>query len=188
MKHFNILFSVLLALLSCGGVRAQELSVSTNVLGYAELGTMSMEASWGFARHWSANLGFRYNPFTFPGREGVADTMQARQRTVALGGRYWPWHIHSGWWLAGKAQYQEFNRGGLTEAETSEGDRVGGGLTGGYTYMLSPRFNIEVGAGLWTGYERYTTYACPECGRIVEQGERTFVLPNDFLLGLVYVF
>ena len=179
---------LLAALVCCGTLSSQELSVSTNVLGLAELGTMNMEASWGFSRHWSANLGVRYNPFTFPGREGVADQMQARQRTVALGGRYWPWHIHSGWWLAGKAQYQEYNRGGLTEAETSEGDRIGGGLTGGYTYMLSPRFNLEVGAGVWAGYETYTTYACPECGRITGSGGRTFVLPNDFLLGLVYVF
>ena len=185
MKRFYLL--LLLPFLCCR-IYAQELSVSTNVLGYAELGTMNLEASWGFSRHWTANLGLRYNPFTFTGREGVADQMQARQRTVALGGRYWPWHIHSGWWLAGKAQYQEFNRGGLTEAETSEGDRVGGGLTAGYTYMLTPSFNLEVGAGVWTGYERYTTYACPECGRIVGEGTRRFVLPNDFLLGLVYVF
>ena len=179
---------ILLPLLFCGRAGAQELSLSTNVLGLAELGTMNMEASWGFARHWSANLGVRYNPFTFPGREGVADTMQARQRTVAFGGRYWPWHIHSGWWLAGKAQYQEYNFGGILEAETSEGDRLGGGLTGGYTYMLSPRFNLELGAGIWAGFERFTTYACPECGRVVDRGERTFVLPNELLLGLVYVF
>ena len=119
MKHFIIL--IVLPLLLCGRTYAQEMSVSTNVLGYVNLGTMNVEASWGFARHWTANLGLRYNPFTFPGREGVADQMQARQRTVAVGGRYSPWHIHSGWWLAGKAQYQEYNRGGLTEAETSEG-------------------------------------------------------------------
>ena len=95
---------------------------------------------------------------------------------------------HIGTAFSGKAQYQEYNRGGLTEAETSEGDRIGGSLGGGYTYMLSPSLNLEIGAGVWAGYERYTTYACPECGRVVGQGERNFVLPNDFLLGLVYVF
>ena len=171
-----------------GVASAQEMSVSTNVLGYAELGTMSLETSWGFARHWTANAGLRYNPFTFPGREGIADSMQFRQRAAALGARYWPWHIYSGWWLAGKAQWQEYNRGGLTEAVTYEGDRVGGGISGGYTYMLSPHFNFEVGAGLWAGYEFYTQYACPTCGRIVDSGEKAFVLPNEVILGLVYVF
>ena len=187
MKHLKIIL-LLAALACCGRSFAQEMSLSTNVLGYANLGTMNMEASWGFSMHWSANVGLRYNPFSFPGREGVADRMQARQRTVAVGGRFWPWHIHSGWWLAGKAQFQEYNIGGLTDAETSEGDRVGGGLTGGYTYMISPSFNIEVGAGVWAGYERYTTYACPECGRVTGSGDRPFVLPNELLLGLVYVF
>ena len=110
MRYFKIISVLLAALLGCSMGHAQELSLSTNVLGYAELGPMNMEASWGFDRHWSANLGLRYNPFTFPGREGIADRMQARQRTLALGGRYWPWHIHSGWWLAGKAQYQEYNK------------------------------------------------------------------------------
>ena len=188
MKHLKPILLIAAAMLCCGRSLAQEMSLSTNVLGLANLGTMNMEASWGFSRHWTANVGVRYNPFTFPGREGIADTMQARQRTLAVGGRFWPWHIHSGWWLAGKAQYQEYNMGGLLEAETSEGDRIGGGLTGGYTYMLSPRFNLEVGAGVWAGYERYTTYACPECGRILGRGDRPFVLPNEILLGLVYVF
>lgn len=167
---------------------AQEVSVSTNMMDYLNLGTLNMEASLGVSRHWSLNMGLRYNPFTFSGREGVADTMQSRQRALALGCRYWPWHIMSGWWVAGKAQYQEFNIGGLTEAETREGDRVGAGLTGGYTYMISPHLNIEAGAGLWAGHEIYTVYACPECGRKVDSGEKTFLLADDILLGLVYVF
>ena len=187
MKNFKYVIILLSALLSAEA-RAQEVSVSSNVLDYLNLGTMNMEASLGVSRHWTVNSGLRYNPFTFPGREGVADQMQYRQRMIFLGCRYWPWHIMSGWWLAGKVQYQEFNIGGLTEAETREGDRIGSGLTGGYTYMISPHFNIEAGAGLWAGHETYTVYACPECGRKVDSGEKTFFLANDILLGLVYVF
>lgn len=187
MKNFKYVI-ILLSVFVASGAGAQEISVSTNTLGYLNLGTINMEASLGVARHWTLNLDLKYNPFTFPGREGVADQMQSRQRTVAIGGRFWPWHILSGWWLAGKAQYQEFNVGGLTEAETREGDRIGGGLTGGYTYMISPHFNIEAGAGFWAGHEVFTVYACPECGRKVDSGEKTFILANDLILGLVYVF
>lgn len=187
MKNFSYVIVLLSSMLTVGS-RAQEVSVAANVLDALNLGTMNVEATMGMSRHWSASLGLRYNPFTFPGREGVADTMQSRQRTAALGVRYWPWHILSGWWLAGKVQYQEYNVGGLTEAETNEGERVGAGLTGGYTYMISPHFNVEAGAGFWSGHDRFTTYACPECGRKLDSGEKTFFLANDIILGLVYVF
>ena len=178
----------LMAMGAEGSLKAQDLALSTNMLSYLNLGTMSGNVSWGFSRHLSAEAAFRYNPFVFKGREGVADQMQSKQRTASLGMRFWPWHIHSGWWLDGKAQYQEFNIGGLTEAMTREGDRVGVGLTAGYTYMLSPHLNIEAGLGMWAGREWFTIYECPVCGKITDNGKKTFFLPDDILLGLVYVF
>lgn len=165
---------------------AQELALSTNVLGYADFGTMNVEASYALSQHWSATAGVGYNPFSFTGKDG--GQMQSRRQEYSLGARFWPWHIFSGWWLAGKMQYQEYNRGGIRSPETSEGDRVGAGLSAGYTYMLGAHFNVEMGIGLWGGYDRYTTYDCPVCGKVVASGGRSFVLPNDFLLSLIYVF
>ena len=164
---------------------AQKVAVSTNVIGYLNLGTMNIEASYALAQHWSVNAGAKYNPFVFGDEDAV---VQSKQRLYALGTRYWPWHIYSGWWLAGKVQYQEFNQGSSTAAYTSEGDRFGSGLTGGYSYMLNPHLNVEFGIGVWAGYEDYVRYACPRCGRILEQGSRFFVLPNDVLLTFAYIF
>ena len=166
---------------------AQQASVSTNLVGLANWGTLNCEASWAVARRWSLTAGLRYNPFTFQG--GVDDgTRQFRQRTVAVGTRFWPWHIYSGWWLSAKAQYQEYNIGGFVTPETQEGDRVGAALGGGYTYMLSPHFNLEAGVGVWAGQDWFTLYACPTCGRTLNKGNRTFVMLNEVLLGLTYVF
>ena len=166
---------------------AQQAAVSTNLAGLANWGTLNCEASWAPARHWSVTAGLRYNPFSFPG--GADDgARQFRQRTFALGTRYWPWHIYSGWWLSAKAQVQEYNVGGFVSPETQEGDRFGGALGGGYTYMLGPHFNLEAGAGVWAGHDRYTLYACPTCGRTLDRGNRTFLMLNEVLLGLTYVF
>ena len=44
---------------------AQKVSLSTNLLDYAALGTMNVDVSYAFSRHWSATAGVRYNPFTF---------------------------------------------------------------------------------------------------------------------------
>ena len=102
--------------------------------------------------------------------------------------RFWPWHVFSGWWIGGKVQYQEYNRGGIRSAVTDEGDRYGAGLSAGFTYMLHPHLNVSLGAGVWGGLQRYTVYSCPVCGITQESGEKTFILPNDLALSLSYVF
>lgn len=178
---------ILLFLLTGVKSGAQELSLSTNVMSYLDFGTLNMEASYGLSRHWSVNAGLKYNPFSFTSPK-TDDIMQHRQQSIALGARYWPWHIFSGWWLAGKMQYQEYNSGGIVSKKTSEGDRFGGGLTGGYTYMLNTHLNLEFGLGLWSGYEIYTNYACPVCGAVVDSGKRVFLSPSDIILSLSYVF
>ncbi len=165
---------------------AQEFSVSTNLADYADLGTLNLEASYGIARHWSLVAGVKYNPFTF--NPDSDDTAQKRQRSVSGGARFWPWHIFSGWWLYGAVRYQEYNEGGLSSPLTSEGDRFGGSLGIGYTYMLSPKLNIDIGAGVWSGYDIYKTYSCPTCGRKIDEGRKYFILPSDIMLALSYIF
>ncbi len=184
MKRIGIIIlTVLLARTAVAS--AQEWSVSTNVAGLAELGTFNIEASYGVQQHWSVNAGARYNPFTFQSSRGQ---FQTKQRTISVGSRWWPWHIWSGWWVAAKTQYQEYNFGGIVSDRTEEGDKVGVSLGAGYTYMLHPHLNIEFGLAGWTGYKWYTVYACPRCGAITDSGAKAFVLPDEIILSLSYVF
>ena len=81
-----------------------------------------------------------------------------------------------------------FNTGGIVSSKTREGNRAGGGITAGYTYMLNPRFNLELGVGGWMGKEWFTVYDCPVCGEILEKGEKFFILPNDIIIGVSYIF
>lgn len=176
------------ALLSASGlVHARKFSVSTNVLGYAQLGTMNVDVSYALSRRWSLTAGARYNPFTFHGGD-ASRQFQLRQQSYALGARLWPWHIWSGWWFSAKVRYQEYNMGGIVSRETSEGDRVGMGLYSGYTLMLSRHFNMEFGLGLWGGLDVYRKYSCPSCGLTVDEGKKGFLLPDDIMVSLVYVF
>ena len=167
----------------CG--RAQDFSLSTNVVDYANMATVNLQLGMGISRHWSVDAGVKYNPFSF----GKDEAMKLhRQKLYSAGMRFWPWHIFSGWWLGGKLQYQEFNTGGITSVVTSQGDRYGGSLSGGYTYMISPHLNVEVGVGFWSGYEVFTSYACQKCGRIVDSGQKFFIKPNDLMLSLSFIF
>ena len=174
------IWKILLALAASAAfslnVSAQKFSISTDLLGYARLGTMNLDASYALARRWSLTAGVRYNPFTF--RKGDPDRQfQYRQQSCSVGMRLWPWHAWSGWWFAGKLRYQEYNYGGLISEKTEEGDRFGAGLYSGYTHMLSPHF-----------ISSYRQYSCPVCGLTVEKGEKFFLLPDDVMISLVYVF
>ena len=165
---------------------AQDWALSTNIVEYVNLGTLNAEAHYAFDRHWNVSAGVRYNPFEFSfGEEGGA---RNKQQSYALGLRFWPWHIYSGWWLSGKVQYQEYNAGGLFSKETREGDRFGTGFTGGYTHMLTKWLNLEFGLGFWTGYDDYTEYACPVCGVVTDKGKKFFVLPDDVIIALSFIF
>ena len=185
MRRLVILLASVLIHSAC--IHAQKFSVSTDLLGYASLGTMNIDASYALSRRWSMVAGVRYNPFTFTDPDGKGE-YRLRQQSYSIGARLWPWHTWSGWWFASKLRYQEYNMGGISSKETEEGDRIGAGIYSGYTHMLSPHLNLEFGLGLWTGYDRYVRYSCPTCGYTVQDGERIFLLPDDVMLSLVYVF
>lgn len=166
---------------------AQKVSISTNIIGYASLGTLNAEASYSVSRRWSIVAGAKYNPFTF--RKGDTENQfQLRQQSYSLGVRMWPWHTLSGWWFSSKLRYQEYNFGGLVSRQTQEGDRVGLGFYAGYTHMLSSHMNIEFGLGFWTGADMYKRYSCTTCGITVADGTKAFILPDDLAVSLVYVF
>ncbi len=186
-KHLCLLVAMLCipAMLNC--VMANRFGISTNLLDYARLGTLNLDASYAATRHWSLTASARYNPFTFR-EDDPSRQFQYRQQSYAVGARWWMWHTWSGWWLGGKTRYQEYNAGGLGTRETEEGDRVGAGLYVGYTHMLAPHLNMEFGLGFWGGMAWYSRYACPKCGVLLEQGHEYFMRPDDFMISIVYVF
>lgn len=176
---------LLLLLMAAVPAAAQRWALATNVLDYANFGTLNAEGSMAVGRHWSATAVAKYNPFHYT-RKG--EPLNARQQLYGAGLRFWPWHVYSGWWAGMRLQYQEYNRGGITSPATDEGDRLGLGLSGGYSYVLHPHLNLDVGLGIWGGYDRYVVYSCPVCGLTEKSGERMFLLPTDWILSLTYVF
>ena len=187
MRLYLKLIVAVCLLVSCRQACAQTFSISTDLLGYARLGTMNLDASYAVSRRWSVVAGVRYNPFTF--REGDAQRQfQSRQQSYSVGMRMWPWHTWSGWWFAGKFRYQEYNEGGILSRKTEEGDRFGAGLYAGYTHMLSAHFNLEFGMGLWAGLAAYRQYSCPVCGLTLSSGNKFFFRPDDFVISIAYVF
>lgn len=167
--------------------QAQNWSMSVNLPGYLYLGTLNVEGSFAVSQHISIHAGVKYNPWSF-NTNTPEKMMQAKQQTFRGGLRFWPWNIYSGWWISGRIQYQEYNRGGILSPETEEGDAFGLGLSAGHTFMLHKNLNLELGLGFWGGHTVYTSYSCPRCGRITDSGRKWFILPDDLIVSLAWIF
>ena len=150
------------------------------------LGTLNLDGQVSFWRHWSVMLGARYNNWTW--RALTDMQFEHRQQTYYVGVRWWPWYSYSGWFVGTKFQYQEYNRGGIFKKETEEGDALGLSIGGGYNIHIFDWLNLELGAYLWAGGTKYVTYACPHCGKRIDEGKKVFYLPDEARIAFQFIF
>lgn len=198
---FILLLTVLLSL-AVPGAQAQQLrdpsygpeelehqarlAFSQNLADYLSLGTLNADLQYSIHRRWTLEAGAKYNNWTWRHRQ--EEQFEARQQAYYVGVRWWPWYTYSGWWVGTKMQYREYNRGGLFRPEAEEGDAFGAGASGGYSVHVNPWLNVDFGIGFWGGVTKYVTYACPYCGRRVDEGTKFFLLPDEVRIALELIF
>ena len=190
-----VLFSSLVVLFSFQNkAEAQRFSIGTNGIDWFSLGTMNVEAGVAVAQKWSLHVGAELNPWTWRG--GNAETplaerqqkqLQARQMSFWGGVRFWPWHVYSGWWAGVDGRYSVYNVGGIFSRDTEEGKAYGGGIYGGYSIMINEWLNLDLGVGAFGGWKTYTSYACPVCGVITDEGGKMFIVP-DARVAIQFIF
>ena len=185
MKRY-ILLTIIAALAAAVPARAQRFSIGTNGLDWLALGTINAEAGVAVAQHWSVHAGAEVNPWTFA-KNNEEKQFQNRHITYWAGVKYWPWYCYSGWWWGGDLRYDVYNQGGIFTRKTEEGDAYGLGAYGGYSIMINSWLNLDLGFGIYSGWKRYTQYACPRCGVILDQGGKVFFHP-DARVALQLVF
>ena len=162
------------------------LALSQNLADYLFLGTLNADLQYSVHRAWTLQAGAKYNNWTW--RHRMDTQFESRQQCYYVGARWWPWYTYSGWWLGGRLQYREYNRGGLFSRETEEGDAFGIGASGGYSVHVNRWLNVDFGLGLWGGMTKYVTYACPYCGKRLDEGTKAFFLPDEARIALEFVF
>lgn len=182
----GILSLILFIIGSCATLSAQRLTVATNLVGYANFGTINGEIGLGISQHFSLYAQAKFNPFIY--KEGSDAQFHNKQLSLSAGCRYWFWHTWAGWFLMGQAGYSKYNTGGILSDESLVGDAYGVTLGGGYALMLTKRLNIDFGLGIMGGITDYTRYSCPKCGKLEERDKRLFVAPNNILIQLSYMF
>ena len=128
IKRFVTIICLLLAVAS--SVDAQErrtktVALSTDIVDWANLGTVNLEAGVGFSRHMSVTAGAKYNPWSFKTQK-VGLQLYNKQTTAYAGLRYWPWYVFSGWWIGAQTQYTQYAETGIWRHALDTGSAVGG--------------------------------------------------------------
>ena len=162
------------------------LAIATNVADYLYLLTPNIDVQYSAGRCVTAEAGAKYNNWSFRG--ATPQEVKNRQQTYYLGARWWPWYSFSGWWLGACVQFQEYDRGGVFRQDSEAGNAFGLNLGAGYSLQIAKWLNIDLGVGFWGGRTNYTLYECPYCGKVVEEGSKAFVLPNEARLALQFIF
>ena len=68
-----------------------------------------------------------------------------------------------------------------------EGYFWGGGLSAGYQWVLSNRFNIEASLGIGYVHARYDKYKCTTCGQKLGKGDADYIGPTRAAISIIYM-
>lgn len=189
MKHSYIFGLATILLLAATDAKAQDVTLKTNLLGWATTSiNAGVEVSAG-TRH-TAQVFFAINPWTYSGGKRL------RYWAVEPEWRWWTCQKFGGSFFGVHALGGEYNVRNIDmpfgilpktkDGRHYEGWYIGAGLTYGYQWLLSRHWNLEASVGVGYAYSPYKLYG--RCDKCLEKDHRNYVGPTKAALSLVYTF
>lgn len=163
-------------------------AIKTNLL-YDLTTTMNLGVEFRTAPKYTLDITANYNPWSF------SQNKQFKHLLIQPEFRYWTCEAFNGHFFGLHAMYGRFNIGGRlpyfpfnrTEGERHQGNLFGAGISYGYQWYLSPRWNLEATFGLGYQHLNYTTYECGTCGKELHQNNKNYFGPTKAGISLIYV-
>lgn len=148
---------------------------------------------WKMNRHYSAALSAAYNPFRFTTYEDAkGNTVNPKLHHWLTAGeiRYWFCETFLGWNVGINIFGGEYNATGLKFMNFLKDGRykgwgAGAGLTAGYQFPISVRWNLDFSAGLGYIYSRYTKYDCYACGDEQGKYKKNYLGPTKAAVSII---
>jgi len=139
MKSKLILFALLAVLWGIPHrAAAQIFAVRANALA-ALTGTVDLGAEVSVADKWTVEVSGYWNPVR-------TASLSTRFHAVQAGGRYWLYESFVGHFVGAQLSYVGYDLG--TRTRRYDGRAYGVGVSYGYSWMLSKRWNVAVEAGI----------------------------------------
>lgn len=189
-KFSHRFIPVILALtVSLPGIFAQKAAIKNNLL-YDATATPNLALEMALSRKTTLELGAGLNWFNF------SDNRRFKHLLVQPELRWWTCDVFNGHFFGIHVHGAQFNVGGWDipvgrldtfKDNRSQGYLYGGGISYGYQWILSPRWNFEASIG--GGYARihYDKYPCANCGSKIEEGKYNYWGVTKAALSLIYI-
>ena len=172
-------------------VSAQKVALKTNLAHWAMGGSPNASVEARLSPRFSLDLGAAGNLWKF------SEPRELRYWATQPEARFWFCETFNGLFLGLHGHYGQLNVGGwdiplgrLKAFKDSryEGEFFGAGLSVGYQWILSPRWNLE--ASLGGGWARtiYREYNCATCGALRGDGIYDYFGLTRATLSLIYFF
>jgi len=168
---------------------SQSVGLKTNLVHWATT-TPNLGLEFSFNRKVTIDIGFGYNPFVFK------DNKKVQHWIVQPELRYWTCESFNGHFFGIHALIGEYNVGGVDvplgrlkdlKEYRYQGYGYGGGLTYGYQWILSKRWNLEASLGAGYVYLDYDKYPCAKCGTLLESNNKNYFGVTKAAVSLIYL-
>ncbi len=186
----KILTALVAVIFICSGVRAQEFALKTNLL-YWSTTTPNIGAEISVSGYSTIQAFYGINPWKTGSGKSI------RHWVVQPEYRYWFCGVFDGWFVGTHAMGGQFNWNkvklpfGMAPTLRDyryEGWFVGGGITGGYQWVISKHWNFEASLGIGYDYIKYKKFKCGDCGEKLKSGHTNYVGPTKAALSFLYIF
>jgi putative salt-induced outer membrane protein YdiY len=160
------------------------LTVGSNLLYDATM-SMNLGVEFKLNNKFTLKLPLTYNPWKLEDNKKYKFVLAQPEL------RWWFCEPFTGHFAGFYGHYAYYNVGGVgTEHMKNyryQGFLLGAGISYGYQFYLSPRWNLETAIGIGYAYLNYDTYYCETCGEFIKNESKNYFGLTQASLSLIYI-
>ena len=167
-----------------GRASLPNLAIKTNLL-YDLTTNINLGGEVRLSDYLTLDASVNYNPWTF------SDNRKFKHILVQPELRYWIHEPFNGHFLGANLAYSHYNVGNLPfgsfRDNRYQGNAYSVGVSYGYQWILSSRWNIEATLGVGYAYLDYDRYDCKTCGNKTGESHKNYFGPTKAGISLIYI-
>lgn len=185
--------NIILSLLLWGvflAAHAQTTGVKSNLMYWGVGGSPNVAVEFTLGKKTTLELGGGFNLWNF------SNNKKFKHGLIQPELRYWLCESFNGHFVGVHAHATQYNVGGWNipigrlstfKEHRYEGYLYGAGLSYGYQWILSPRWNLELSIGGGFARIHYNKYPCVKCGSKIEEGDHNYWGVTKAAVSIIYM-